>query len=97
MFTRTDYLDGKCTHQQYYHQFVDERIKAIVLCRFDRETLAHHFAKDTFFNTINIRTWDVMSLPGYVADKLKQAGDYLTLAGQVCVLKQAAREIVEND
>ena len=28
MFTRKDYaLDGKCTHQQYYAQFVTEEIK----------------------------------------------------------------------
>lgn len=97
MFTRTDYLDGKCAHQQYYSQFVDERIKAIVLRRFDKATLAYHYSKDTFFNTIALRTWDNMSLPAYIVDKMKQAGDYLTLAGQVCILKQAAREIVEND
>ena len=40
MFTRKDYaLDGKCTHQQYYAQFVTEEIKMIVVLNFGLDTL----------------------------------------------------------
>ena len=36
MFTRKDYvIEGKCTHQQYYAQFVTEEIKTIIVLGLD--------------------------------------------------------------
>ncbi len=76
---RSDYMDGKFTHRQYYDQFVDDRVLALVA------------------RVIPLRKWDAMvrSLPHSVVERLKLAGDYLTLCTGGCTLKETARQIVE--
>ena len=54
-------------------------------------------SKDEHFNDIPLDIWDNMGLPCGINDLLKQAGDFYTLAGQVCVLKEAGRQIKESE
>lgn len=96
-FTRQDYLDGKCTHREYYSQFVTNGIKNSVLSSFGDELFS---SKDEHFNDIKLTRWDMLANYAVrgngVSEKMKERGDYLTLAGSVCILKEAAKQIKEN-
>ena len=93
MFTREDYTSGACTHADYYAQFVTKQTRdavrrAIGLDRIINSTNPH-------FNDIPLAEWDRLttSLP---AVSLRTAGDYPTLAGLVCIAKEAARQIKQE-
>lgn len=90
MFTRKDYLEGKCTHREYYAQFVTEEQKLAVREVFKAE-IKDGFPVDTW-GSINI--WDRVGLYFETVNLLKKAGDGFTLAGAVCVNKEAARQIM---
>lgn len=93
-FTRQDYMNKLCTHEEYYAQFVNEGTKSLVLRCIGRERIVN--SKDEHFNDIPLKLWDnlVPKAPG--SGKFKDAGDYYTLAGGVCMLKEAARQIKEG-
>lgn len=91
MYKRKDYMSGKCTHEQYYNQFINDNIKLLLKDSIDINKIKK--SKDKHFNDIPLEWWDRIRLTCDVVDMLKQAGDYYTLSGQVCILKQAARQI----
>lgn len=83
-------------HRAYYSQFVTPAIKARVLMYIKRAELLE--SKDVHFNDIALSRWDAIvksRLP--VGEMMKQCGDYLTLGGGVCIVKEAARQIVEDE
>ena len=98
MFTHKDYaLDGKCTHQQYYAQFVTGEIKMIVVLNFGLDTLKEAYQEDRTFNTIPLHRWDSLGIflnVPIMHDKFKQHQDFISQASIVCVLKEAARQVV---
>lgn len=94
MFLREDYVNGKVTHRDYYGQFVTPEAKAIVITSIPVELLIA--STDRHFNDIPLQEWDRMPAPRFLNEKMKRCGDYLTLAGKVCILKEAARQIVED-
>ena len=98
MFTHKDYvIDGKCTHQQYYAQFVTGEIKMMVVLNFGLDTLKQAYQEDRTFNTIPLRRWDLLGIFLNVPtmhDKFKQHQDFISQASIVCVLKEAARQVV---
>lgn len=94
MFTRQDYLQDKCTHRQYYAQFVNDNVKQMVKDRIGIDKIK--CSKDEHFNDIPLYLWDNCGLPYGISDLLKQAGDYYSLAGQVCILKEAGRQLKEG-
>lgn len=49
---------------------------------------------DKYLNDVPLKLWD--KLPYYPVGNMRQHGDYLTLAGKVCVYKAAARDWKEN-
>ena len=99
--TRADYSAGRVSHADYYravaktagvsYRDADPKFMARV-----RQALADG---DKHINSIALRQWDARaySLLPRVADAFKAHGDYLTLAGGVCLIKQAARDAVETD
>ena len=92
MFTRKDYLDGKATHRQYYAQFVSAAHVA-------RINSSIKITKTTDLNKISLAFWDCvarMPVPAYTVKKLMECGDYATLSGSVCILKEAAEQIKES-
>jgi hypothetical protein len=100
-FTRADYLAGKCTHRQYYGQFVNPeilgRVKNWIGLNAIKTALA---ANDEHLNTIGLAKWDsfVTSKQLFnVSAKMKEAGDFLTLAGGVCIAKEAAKQLAETN
>lgn len=94
MKTRNDYISGKCTHREYYAQFVTSDIKAAVENKFTKARLIEAFKQDEHFNTIPLHQWDNLTyICRSIGYMLKQAGDSYTLSSGVCILKAAARII----
>jgi len=91
MFKRKDYLSGKCSHSQYYNQFVNDNVKLLLKDNIGIDKIKK--SKDEHFNDIPLELWDRVGLTCDIVDKLKQAEDYYTLAGAVCILKAGARQI----
>jgi len=94
MMSRKDYLDRKCTHREYYSQFVTDEIKGIVEHSIGIDALKA--STDKHLNDIRLSKWDRLFMPSGTNAKLKEAGDYLTPAGKVCILKEAARQLLER-
>jgi hypothetical protein len=84
-------------HRQYYGQYVTPAVKALVLRVIGRSVL-EETPDRRHFNTIGLHRWDplVRILPYEVVLKLRENGDYLTLVGGVCILKEAARQLWEE-
>lgn len=104
MITRQQYLnDAHNLHDAYYGQFVTAGIKQMVLNAFGLDRIRKHVLAGGMGNPgyIGLSRWD--GLAGGYGSKLgeaemKKVGDYPSLAGAVCILKQAAKMIVnEND
>lgn len=95
MYTRQDYLDHKCTHSEYFRQFVNGMQKRIILSRWTAEELAEAWENDESFNTYYtpIGEWDKIYCP---ADPrlLDAVGETLTPSTRTCIRKEAARQIV---
>lgn len=96
MFTRKQYLNGECTHEQYYEQFVTAQIKDLVLRMFGREELSMAFQRDPHLNNLPLRKWDALAPYVNCREAMKPCGDFPTLAGQVCILKTAARMAIRS-
>lgn len=89
-YTRQDYLNSICSHEEYYAQFVNSSVKQRVKNSLDKELKSSKKTSD-----IPLSTWDTISIPvnAESAKLLKEAGDYPTLAGAVCIFKEAARQM----
>lgn len=101
---RSEYLaqlpagaDRKAHHRAYYAQFVTpahfarlERLVGMI----DRIKAS----QDPYFNNILLSTWDTLAVPvpAESTKRLRDCGDYPTLAGAVCILKEAASQIREG-
>ena len=92
MYKRVDYLKKKCTHREYYAQFVTEETKRNVRRDIGLKKLMR-VRED--LNKIPLDFWDLMFARHNVSAML-EAGDYLTKAGAVCILKEAARQVIEE-
>jgi hypothetical protein len=100
MYTRQQYLANECTHDEYYRQFVDDFILHIVEQVFTLPVLRTAYAEDPVFNTIPLKRWDTLTSTIFYyskcQDKLKQSGDTFSLGTGVCILKAAAKILVEQ-
>lgn len=95
MYTRKQYLNKECSHNEYYGQFVtpawiDRVQRHIGADRVKRST-------DPHLNDIHLKEWDNLAtpFPASTADKMREAGDYPTLAGGICILKTAALQLIQ--
>ena len=92
-WTRKQRLADECSHREYFAQFVDaSAIASVVRHIHARKLIA---STDPHFNDIPLKVWDILPAPFGTAAKMKALGDFLTLAGQVCIHKEAARQYVE--
>lgn len=94
MYTRKDRLDNKCTHSEYYAQFVTDATINKVVKSIGKSNLLK--STDEHLNDIPLAQWDAITMLANTSATLKQCGDYLTLAGQVCIAKEAARQFIES-
>ncbi len=92
-------MSGKVSHADYYSQFVTPEIKQLVIDRIGLERLSR--STDEHLNDITLRIWDSMALrfPGepYRTHTNLQANGDNSLATAVCILKQAARQIIREE
>jgi len=91
-YNRKQYMAHKCTHQEYYAQFVNDDIKRHVISVIGEKAILE--SQDPYFNDISIKLWD--SIMPYTQGWLRDAGDYPTLSSAVCIAKEAARQIRES-
>ena len=96
MFTRTQYLNKECNHREYYSQFVNNAIIGIVDHSIGHDRIVN--STGSHLNDIPLALWDrlakysVCTFP-VTANKMRECGDYMTLSGGVCILKEAANQI----
>ncbi len=96
MFTRKDYLSNKCTRHEYYMQFAASNLKNILFMHIGEDRIKA--SKDASFNDIPLKLWDNLPMINYTtAEKMREAGDYPTLAGKVCIYKAIAEEVRDED
>lgn len=98
-YTRKDYMTdperrekGEEPHRRYYSQFVNQRVKSQVQRSIGLEKLLNSTCPH--FNDIPLQKWYDLNISP--AKPMEDYGDYLTLAGQVCIAKEAATQIVEE-
>lgn len=92
ILTRKDYLDKKCTHDEYYGQIVQE-VGISYANSPELKRIKKAYATDPHFNNIPLAEWDRKSAASQLTlfEAFKKRGDYWTLAGGVCVHKAAAK------
>lgn len=99
MFTRKDYLDEKCSHHEFYSQFVNESILKKVRNLFERSI---ENSKDEHFNDIPLERWDRCSLLELIDTKIwklangrKEEDKHFSwsISDNICIAKAAARII----
>ena len=92
MFTRQDYMDGAVTFEQYYTSIAEAAGISMAGSELMPDVKAALAAGDEHLNTIPIETWDRIAAPRtWLATAFKAHGDFYSLAGGVCVYKQAAK------
>jgi len=89
------YLAKECTHREFYTQFVNDSTKRDVLNRISivrlKETECEHL------NDIPLTEWDSIGLSLSLAASFESVGDHWSLAGLVCIGKEAARQLIESN
>ena len=98
MITRKEYLatGGHQVHRAYYAQFVTPAHKLRLINNIGMNRLEQ--SKEKYFNDIPLEIWDAISnpIPAESAKLLRECGDYPTLAGAVCIMKECARQLVDG-
>lgn len=97
--TRSDYMAGRCSFEDFYravNQTGGVRFTDAALLVRVRKALA---AGDKHLNTIPLATWDAKALGAQLtlSRALRAHGDFYSLAGGVCCMKQAARDAAERE
>ena len=87
--------EAQIDHRKYYGQFVlpiHKREAKELLKRYK------HVEWDEHLNNIPLSSWDSMRKmhPPETFAALKEAGDFMTLAGSCCIFKEAARQVIES-
>ena len=62
MFTRTDYMNDKCTHQEYFEQFITPSIECWVRRNYTKEFLRECLEADPNLNNLGnnwLRKFDI--------------------------------------
>lgn len=95
-FTRKQYLNNECTHSEYYSQFVTESTRDLVKRTFGIDNLISAFENDKHFNSIPLYKWDRIAGAIGSSLRMRELGDTLTQSGQICILKEAAKQIIET-
>ena len=98
LITHKQYMDGESTHREYYAQFISPWLKSSLAKHFGVGRIKKHIATGNDIShkdRIPLKKWD--SIANWVSVRMEPYGDFLTLAGQVCILKEAAEQIAEEN
>ena len=91
MNTRKDYMNGKCTHREYYEEIAKEAHISYDKSP-DLAKIKIALLTDPHLNNTPLRIWDARGAhtQGVIHKAMEQRGDGWSLAGSVCVHKAAA-------
>lgn len=110
IITRKHYLNNEVTHRKYFAQFVNKAVKQEVLDYIGKDALLN--SKDEHLNDIPLKKWDALAGYSFFNGKLivkpydikpinldliKQANETASCATLVCIYKEAAKQIIENN
>lgn len=72
MKTRQEYMQGQCTHEEYYGQFVIESMKRALLAFQDKAYWKAALKEDKHLNIIRLSFWDAQAnnFSRYMASRL---------------------------
>lgn len=91
MLTRKDYINGNCSHNEYYGEIVS--LANITAPSWIMEMVKD--SNDDHYNDIPLTKWDSagqsITQNFKIKSILEERGDSLTAAGIVCMMKQAAK------
>lgn len=99
--TRKQYMSNHChAYRAYYAQFVTPAVRNSVRLCFGMERLVRCSDQENF-NNIPLAQWDMLSdaviryrrLP---VQMMRDAGETLSIAVAGCILREAARQLVEE-
>lgn len=104
-YNRKDYMSKKCSHDEYYAQFVNSGVIEIVSFHIGKDKILA--SEDEHFNDIPLKQWDVLAEPlrhccgRAVSDSndsthgepTKKGYITVSLSDMGCVAKAAARQI----
>ena len=99
--TRKQYMSNHChAYRAYYAQFVTPTVRNSVRLCFGMDRLVNDGGQQ-FFNTIPLDEWDMLSnavirnrqLP---VQMMRDAGETLNIGVAGCILREAARQLVEE-
>jgi len=105
-FDRNDYMQGKCSHQEYYSQFTTKAMQTHICNRIGKSRIEE--STDKYFNDIYLKLWDNLDAKLFINKELYKLCNNVTYAEaarsnfmwspscNVCVLKAAASIIREN-
>jgi len=105
-YTRKDYISKKCSHDEYFGQFVDSSLIHLVESFIGSDKIKR--STDPHFNDIPLKEWDSLhpmirqhcgqslsiSNASTCSENIKRGG--ISLADTVCVAKAAARQIKDE-
>ena len=95
MITREQYLaDSSVLHHDYYMQFVTPQTLRTVETYVSLARI--QTSSDPHLNDIPLGTWDELPM-AYNREAMERAGDYLTAAGHVCIMKAAAKHLLTEN
>lgn len=97
MYTRKQYINGECSHHEYYSQFVTDAVLERIKTSIGVETILE--SKDEHLNDIPLRRWDNIRVMFYpcVSAIIKEANEGFAPATNVCIGKTAARILAERE
>lgn len=106
MYTHKDYMDKKCSHHEYFSQFITNELKWAVNSNIGIEVIKA--STDKHFNDISLKRWDglfdnshhvsargknIHSTHGVAFMKKKIDDTGTSLSDLVCTAKAYAREV----
>jgi hypothetical protein len=94
-FNYRDLLNKECTHDNFYGQFVNDNIKKCVLGSFTIEELKA--SDDEHINDLPLKRWDNAAFYGFNIDKFRRLAGFYARSTKVCVLKEAARQLIKEN
>lgn len=104
MISRKERLSNACTHRQYWGQYVTDDIKR-ELWDLVGDNIKNNDEGHTSSFGMNLWRWDTLASLiiscnpknlNKLKSQLKANGDYLSYAGLVSLLKEAARQLKEQ-
>lgn len=97
MWTKYDLLNGNCTHEQYYTQFIAPRIVQIVAGMIGTDWIKS--SKSSSFDDIPAQRWLAVGtfLQTMLAPTFSKHGDFVSVYSAIIVAKYTAKIIKNTD